>query len=63
VTAYTVTVRQVWLSAWRTRRLTWIALGGVREAQAGDGRDLQGADFDPPMAMIAGAVHDRDLAP
>jgi len=38
-------------------------LGGVRNAQAGHGRDLQGPDLDPPMAMITGAVHDRDLAP
>jgi hypothetical protein len=38
-------------------------LGGVRKAQAGHGRDLQGPDLDPPMAMITGAVHDRDLAP
>jgi hypothetical protein len=38
-------------------------LGGVREAQAGDGGDLQGPQLDAAVAMVAGAVHDRDLPP
>jgi hypothetical protein len=38
-------------------------LGGVGEAQAGDGGDLQGADLDPPMAIVAGTVHGWDLPP
>jgi hypothetical protein len=63
VIAYTVTVRQRRLPDARTRRVAWIPWGGVRKAQAGHGRDLQGPDLDPPMAMITGAVHDRDLAP
>jgi hypothetical protein len=58
-----VTVRQRRLPGVRTRRMTWIAWGGVREAQAGDGGDLQGADLDPPVAMVAGAIHDWDLPP
>jgi hypothetical protein len=33
------------------------------EAQAGDGRDLQGPDLDAAVAVITGAVHDWDLAP
>ena len=61
--AYTVTLRQRRLPDARTRRGGLDRLGGVRKAQAGHGRDLQGPDLDPPMAMITGAVHDRDLAP
>jgi hypothetical protein len=38
-------------------------LGGVREAQADDGGDLQRPDLDAAVAMIAGAVHRRDLPP
>ena len=33
------------------------------EAQAGDGGDLQGPQLDAPVAMVAGAVHHRDLPP
>jgi hypothetical protein len=43
--------------------VTWIAWAAWGEAQAGDGGDLQGPDLDPPVAMVAGAVHDRDLVP
>ena len=32
-------------------------LGGVREAQAGDGGDLQGPDLNAAVALVAGAVH------
>jgi hypothetical protein len=38
-------------------------LGGVGEAQAGDGRDLQGPDLDAAVGVLAGAVHHRDLPP
>jgi hypothetical protein len=38
-------------------------LGGVGKAQAGDGGDLQGSDLDAAVAMLAGAVHHRDLPP
>jgi hypothetical protein len=43
--------------------MTWIAWGGVREAQAGDGGDLQGPKLDAVVAMVAGAVHHRNLPP
>jgi hypothetical protein len=38
-------------------------LDGVGEAQAGDGGDLEGAHLDAAVALVAGAVQDRDIAP
>jgi len=35
----------------------------VRKAQPGDGGDLQGPQLDAAVALVAGAVHDRDGPP
>jgi hypothetical protein len=35
----------------------------VAEVQAGDGGDLQPAEFDPAVAAVAGVVSDGDVAP
>jgi hypothetical protein len=63
VTAYTVTARQRRLAGGADAADDLDRLGGMREAQAGDGRDLQGPELDAAVAMVAGAVHDRDLPP
>jgi hypothetical protein len=38
-------------------------LGGVREAQASHGGDLQGADLDPTVALVAGPIQQGFVAP
>jgi hypothetical protein len=58
-----VTVRQRRLPGARDAADDLDRLGGVGEAQPGDGGDLQGAELDAAVAMVAGAVHHRDLPP